>query len=209
MEKHVNLYLLSWLKLYRRTHLYTGIHCIGNHYYESAKSQLLRWQQQFSTEEDCLADLKKIKWLNRSTCPYCAHNRGYEIRRLRLYKCPYCKKQTSMMAGTLFHGRHIFLVKWLLAISDKGSMCALRLSKLIEMNWRTARLILKKLRVAMSNRDSLYQLSGKRYHWAGWRSDWWQIERKTRSRCKRENERVDSMWKQWEKSRIYRYGSGK
>jgi hypothetical protein len=28
------------------------------------------------------------------------------------------------------------------------------------MNWRTARLILNKLRVAMSNRDSLYQLSG-------------------------------------------------
>jgi hypothetical protein len=46
------------------------------------------------------------------------------------------------------------------SISYKGSTCALRLSKLIEMNWRTARLILKKLRVAMSNRDSLYQLSG-------------------------------------------------
>jgi len=31
---------------------------------------------------------------------------------------------------------------------------------LIEVNWRTARLILKKLRAAMGYRDSLYQLSG-------------------------------------------------
>jgi hypothetical protein len=68
------------------------------------------------------------------------------------------------MAGTFFHGRHIALVKWFLAIyflgSDKGSISALRLSKLIEVNWRTARLILKKLRVSMGRRDSLYQLSG-------------------------------------------------
>jgi transposase-like protein len=44
--------------------------------------------------------------------------------------------------------------------SDKGSISALRLSKLIEVNWRTARLILSKLRTAMGHRDSLYRLSG-------------------------------------------------
>ncbi len=68
------------------------------------------------------------------------------------------------MAGTLFHGNHISLVKWFWANyflgSDKGSISALRLSKLIEVYWRTARLILKKLRVAMGHRDSLYQLGG-------------------------------------------------
>jgi transposase-like protein len=36
----------------------------------------------------------------------------------------------------------------------------LRLRKLIEVNGRKARLILKKLRLAMGHRDSLYQLSG-------------------------------------------------
>ncbi len=36
----------------------------------------------------------------------------------------------------------------------------MRLSKLIEVNWRTARLILSKLRVAMGHRDSLCRLSG-------------------------------------------------
>jgi hypothetical protein len=56
------------------------------------------------------------------------------------------------------------LTKWFWSIyflgSDKGSISALRLSKLIEVNWRTARLILSKLRTAMGHRDSLYRLSG-------------------------------------------------
>lgn len=69
------------------------------------------------------------------------------------------------MAGTLFHGSKLILIQWFFAIYflglDKGSILALRLSKLIEINWRTARLIVKKLRTAIGYRDSLYQLSGK------------------------------------------------
>jgi hypothetical protein len=64
----------------------------------------------------------------------------------------------------LFHGSHIPLIKWFWAIYflglDKGSISALRLRKLIEVNGRTARLILKKRTVARGHRDSLYQLSG-------------------------------------------------
>ena len=128
------------------------------------EASFLTWQQQFSTEEDCLAYLKKMKWPNGFICPCCGNEQNYEISRRRLYECTHCKKQTSVMAGTLFHGSHISLIKWFWAIyflgSDKGSISALRLSKLIEVNWRTARLILRKIRVAMGHRDSLYQLSG-------------------------------------------------
>jgi hypothetical protein len=56
------------------------------------------------------------------------------------------------------------LIQWFWAIyflgSDKGSISALKLSKLIEVNWRTARLILKNIKMAMGHRDSLYQVSG-------------------------------------------------
>jgi len=68
------------------------------------------------------------------------------------------------MAGTLFHGSKITLIQWFFVIyflgSEKGSMSALRLSKFIEVNWRRARLILKKLRTAMRHRDIFSQLSG-------------------------------------------------
>lgn len=62
------------------------------------------------------------------------------------------------------NGSHISLVKLFWAIyflgSDKGSKSALSLSKHIVVIWRTARLILKKLGLAMGHRDGLYQLSG-------------------------------------------------
>lgn len=128
------------------------------------EASFLSWQHQFSTEDDCLAYLKEMKWPEGFICPSCGHGHSYEIESRRVYECAQCKKQTSVMAGTLFHRSHIPLVKWFWAIyflgSDKGSISALRLSKLIEVNWRTARLILKKLRVAMGHRDSLYRLSG-------------------------------------------------
>ena len=127
------------------------------------EASFLTWQQQFNTEDDCLEYLKKMKWPNGFICPGCGNDHSYEIRSRHLYECTQCKKQTSVTAGTLFHGSRITLIQWFWAIyflgSDKGSISALRLSKLIEVNWRTARLILKKLRTAMGHRDSLYQLS--------------------------------------------------
>jgi transposase-like protein len=105
-----------------------------------------------------------MKWENGFICPSCGNDHNYKIASRHLYECRQCKKQTSVTAGTLFHVSKITLIQWFWAIyflgSDKGSISALRLSKLIEVNWRTARLILKKLRRAMGHRDSLYQLSG-------------------------------------------------
>jgi transposase-like protein len=128
------------------------------------QASFLTWQQQFSTEDDCLEYLKEMKWPNGFICPRCGHDHSYEIRRRHLYECTQCKKQTSVTAGTLFHGSRITLIQWFWSIyflgSDKGSISALRLSQLIEVNWRTARLVLKKLRMAMGHRDSLYRLSG-------------------------------------------------
>jgi len=53
-------------------------------------------------------------------------------------------------------------VKWFWAIyltaSDKGGVSALRLSKQIGVSWVTARNVLKKIRIAMAHRDSIYRL---------------------------------------------------
>ena len=128
------------------------------------KTSFFEWQRQFGTEEDCLNHLKQMRWPNGFVCPRCGCDHGYEVTTRNTYECSQCHKQTSITADTLFHGSRIPLTKWFWAIyflgSDKGSISALRLSKLIEVNWRTARLILSKLRAAMGHRDSLYRLSG-------------------------------------------------
>jgi transposase-like protein len=54
------------------------------------------------------------------------------------------------------------LTKWFWAIylsaSDKGGISAMRLSKQIDISWITASRMLRKIRIAMGHRDSLYRL---------------------------------------------------
>jgi hypothetical protein len=128
------------------------------------EASFLTWQQQFRTSKECLHYLKEMKWPNGFMCPQCGHDKGIDLHCRELTECSHCHKQTSVMSGTLFHGSHLPLLKWFWALyfigSDKGSISALRLSKLIEVNWKTARLMLTKVRTAMGHRDSLYRLSG-------------------------------------------------
>jgi transposase-like protein len=128
------------------------------------EANFFEWQRSFNTELDCAKYLKQMRWPHGFICPRCSGNNAYKLETRNVYECAQCHKQTSITADTLFHGSRISLVKWFWAIyflgSDKGSISALRLSKLIDVNWRTARLILTKLRTAMGHRDSMYRLSG-------------------------------------------------
>ncbi len=51
------------------------------------EASFLTWQQQFSTEGDCLEYLKKMKWPNGFICPSCSNDHSYEIRGRHLYEC--------------------------------------------------------------------------------------------------------------------------
>ena len=100
--------------------------------------------------------LVQLRWPCGFQCPHCGHDHGYLISTRMQYECSQCHKQTAATAGTLFHATKLPLTKWFWTIywvgSDKGGISALRLSKLICLNWRSAYLMLK-------NADSLYRLS--------------------------------------------------
>ena len=121
------------------------------------------WQKKFSTDDKCMNHLVQLRWPDGFQCPHCGHDHGYLITTRAQYECSRCHKQTSPTAGTLFHATKLPLTKWFWAIywmgSDKGGISALRLSKLIGVNWRSAYLMLKKLRCSMGHRDSIYRLS--------------------------------------------------
>lgn len=63
----------------------------------------------------------------------------------------------------MFHGSRVALTKWFwtlyLLSADKGRLSALRLTKLIGVQWRTAQGMLNSLRATMAERDSHYRLS--------------------------------------------------
>ena len=125
---------------------------------------LLEWQARYGTEEACAQALAQQRWPEGFRCPRCGHDRGYIITTRRSYECSQCHYQASLTAGTLFHSTKLPLSKWFWAIylmaSDKGGISAQRLAKQIDVSWITAYRMLRKIRLAMGHRDSIYRLHG-------------------------------------------------
>ena len=123
---------------------------------------LLEWQKRFGTESACEKVLVKIRWPDGFICPRCKSKVASFITTRKKYQCSQCRYQISITAGTLFHSTNLPLVKWFWAIylisTDKGGISALRLAKHIGVSWPTARQMLKKIRMAMADRDGTYRL---------------------------------------------------
>lgn len=106
----------------------------------------------------CLELLEQARWPNGFVCPRCSCMRGYRITEYKLIQCASCKYQASATSGTIFHKSKIPLRKWfwaiLLILTDKSGVSALRLQRLLEISYKTALLMLRKLRAVMSMENS-------------------------------------------------------
>lgn len=126
------------------------------------KMSLLEWQKRFDTEKACIKTLIKVRWPDGFVCPKCASRKCSFIITRNSYQCSHCHHQTSATAGTIFHSTNLPLIKWFWAIylvgADKGGISALRLSKHIGVSWITAHRMLRKIRMVMAHRDSIYRL---------------------------------------------------
>jgi transposase-like protein len=125
---------------------------------------LLEFQNRYGTDEACEEHLLKIRWAEGFKCPHCGHEEyGYHSTR-HLYQCKGCGYQVSATAGTVMHGSKLPLRKWFWAIflvsHDKRGVSAKGLERELSVSYPTAWLMLHKIRKAMGDRDSLYQLSG-------------------------------------------------
>ncbi|NRF91126.1 IS1595 family transposase [Paenibacillus frigoriresistens] len=129
-------------------------------------STLEQFHQQFPTEEACIDYFFSTKWPSGFSCPHCGHSHAYitSTRRLPLYECLQCHHQTSLTAGTIMAGSRTSLHKWLTSIflisrTETGTN-AVALSKIISVTYKTAWLILHKIRHAISTTDRGTLLSG-------------------------------------------------
>ena len=57
---------------------------------------------QYGTEEKCRAELFRLRWPHGFQCPHCEHTQYCEIPNRNLFQCKNCRKQTSVMSGTIF-----------------------------------------------------------------------------------------------------------
>lgn len=125
---------------------------------------LIEWQQKYSDERACVFGLAELRWPEGYECGECGHGEYYFLEGYRRFECRGCGHHTTVTAGTILHSTKLPLVKWFTAIYfvsvDKGGISASRLAKYIDVDWKTARNMLKRLRLTMGERDQQYTLAG-------------------------------------------------
>jgi predicted RNA-binding Zn-ribbon protein involved in translation (DUF1610 family) len=113
---------------------------------------LLELEQRFSDEASCRAYLFALRWPQGFVCPACG-GRGTAIRR-HLWRCENCRRETSVMAGTIFQDSKLPLTVWFRAMwqvtSQKNGISALGLQRVLGLgSYKNAWTLLHKLRRAM------------------------------------------------------------
>jgi hypothetical protein len=130
-------------------HLLSGIDYFGT---------FQEFDEWFSSENACLDYIAKLRWPKGFTCPSCGINSEKPSLMGRgLFLCRECEQQTSITAGTLFHGTHKPLRTWFLAMwfatSQKHGATALGLQRVLGLgSYNTAWSWLHELRRPMLRR---------------------------------------------------------
>jgi transposase-like protein len=134
---------------------------------------LNEFTNRFSSESACEEHLIRLRWKEGFQCPKCGHDDAMLVRathrrdsesRVPLFECKRCHRQTSVTSGTIFHKSKTPLTTWFLAIylvaNDKRGISATTLARMLGVSYPTAWLMLKKIRLAMAERNTKYRLDG-------------------------------------------------
>lgn len=126
---------------------------------------LERFMADFPDDYACAEHLAKKRWPGGFVCPQCGSNKGWRLEsRPWVFQCggrdgvKRCRKQTSVIAGTVMHGTHLPLRTWFVAAylvaTHSNAISALQLqSKFGLGSYKTAWLLLHNLRRAMVDPD--------------------------------------------------------
>ncbi len=118
--------------------------------------------------------MEQLRWNGRPVCPHCGsvrkpyflQPRGGKDRatrtgsrsQRRVWKCADCRKQFSVLTGTIFHGTKIPLRTWILVVfelcSSKNGVAAREIERKYDLTAKSAWFMLHRIREAMK-RDPL------------------------------------------------------
>ena len=120
---------------------------------EDYPGTLAEFEERFATEATCLEYLTRLRWPDGFVCPKCGANGAWRTNR-GLWSCQHCGVQTSVVAGTIFHGtrkplRLWFRTMWHITAQKYGAN-ALGLKRIVDPGcYETSWQWLHKLRRAM------------------------------------------------------------
>lgn len=135
--------------------------------------------KRYQDEQQAWLDLEGIVWPDGPICPHCgtighayflnpragtrSTRTGKQSFR-RVWKCGSCRKQFSVIKGTVMEGSHIPLSKWLIAIhlfcANKNGVAAYELHRELEITYEAAWFMVHRIRYAVAAGTTKRPLSG-------------------------------------------------
>jgi transposase-like protein len=148
-----------------------------------AESQLsiLTLSEQLRTEADAYLFLEDLRWGDKPICPHCGSvekmyflkpsngetrktRTGTDSQR-RVWKCAACRKQFSVLTGTIFHGTKIPVRTWIFVVfelcSSKNGVAAREIERKYGLTPKSAWHMLHRIRFAMEREPLAGLLSGR------------------------------------------------
>ena len=135
---------------------------------------------QVPTEADAYLLLERLRWNGEPVCPHCGtigthyfltprngtsrKTRTGSLSQRRVWKCRECRKQFSVLTGTIFHGSKIPLRTWLFVIlemcASKNGVAAREIERKYDLTAKTAWFMLHRIREAMKREPLAGLLAG-------------------------------------------------
>jgi transposase-like protein len=133
------------------------------------------------TEADAYKFLEELRWGDEQVCPHCGSIRQHYFLRpsngasrktrtgstseRRVWKCADCRKQFSVLTGTIFHGTKIPIRIWVFVVfemvSSKNGVAAREIERKYGLTPKAAWFMLHRIREAMKREPLAGLLSGR------------------------------------------------
>lgn len=134
-----------------------------------------------SSEADAYEYLEGLRWNGSPVCPHCGvigkayflkpangssrvTRSGKTLSQRRVWKCAACRKQFSVLTGTIFHGTKIPVRTWLFVVfemcASKNGVSAREIERKYDLTAKTAWFMIHRIREAMKREPLAGLLSG-------------------------------------------------
>ena len=126
---------------------------------ERKRVSLYEFMSRFETEQDAMAYIEAIRWVQGRSCPRCGSEHTSKASHKTMpYWCKPCRKYFSVKTGTLMEGSKFKYKKWMMAIyllstSLKG-VSSYKLANDIGMHQPSAWFMVHRIRTAWANNVS-------------------------------------------------------
>ena len=124
-----------------------------------------RFDELYGSEDRCREAVFRWRWPRGFVCPGCGRQKHCVIKTRNLYQCTSCRRQTSLIAGTIFASTKAPLRTWFRAMyhltQSKGGISSLALGRRLGVTQNTAWKLKHKLMQVMRERDAGKRLTGR------------------------------------------------